>query len=822
MPRERRIELKFPLLGLERRSDFQPGPGPFFTPSCLNVRGKVAGQGRARGGTAPGLDTAYYEQLGSGSPVRLLNTVQVPYTNALQYWADEFSQYEIDGIWQNDDDVVQTYEGDYATIDYGKTYNLYRDQLDFQTGSIYYVQMFIAPWLGKHYGKYRLFARIDNSQNNGTADPTNGVVCELYLRGTSTNATMTLRSIVAGVSTTLQTATFSMTYPEAGWFTLSVSGTTCTGYWKGTQRTTGTCGAHTYKRVGFGLQTTEPNGRVLVDTFRLQAKLSYTASQIPQTTRNILIAGCGGNIYQEDVLGQLATVSTTRKIGTRKQLTSFERASELFIADYDDVLYTGTAGVRGTGADRFVDAGVADWTTLGISPKEDFVLRVITAGVGQLAGVYAISTVASGELTLSENWDAGGGGTTTSYQIVRSPKLYRPLTSALVLWRNVPDGGVNEVPLNCPLSALYRDRAVLGGAKDAPHLWYMSRSGDMSDWDYGAPEDDPGRAIAAQSSNSGVIGQALTAIIPGGDDYLLMASRSQLWVCRGEPTLGGILENLSRKIGVVGRLAWCYGPAGEIYFLSQDGLYVMPPGANATPQSLSRERLPDELTNLSEETSMFTMAYSIEERGVYIFATHDDSSTLGSPQTHFFFDVEQKAFWPGKFSLQRDPTALLSYQSDCPIDSCVLIGGVDGYVRRFHRNFVGPSQPMRRAYVCLGPFMAWDSRLDGVMNEIRCVMGESFGKCIIEVIRGDTPEECIRAVEDYRTEGVYSPWSPNEANQYATLSPGLNYSQHLKTRGPAIMLKISTDGEIDYDRHYGFGVESVNVTLEEAGPILKG
>ena len=77
-----------------------------------------------------------------------------------------------------------------------------------------------------------------------------------------------------------------------------------------------------------------------------------------------------------------------------------------------------------------------------------------------------------------------------------------------------------------------------------------------------------------------------------GYDFLLMFSEQSTWVLRGDPAFGGQLFNLSRKVGCVSPEAWCYGPDGEICFLSKDGIYVVSPDMSSPPVSLSDGRMP--------------------------------------------------------------------------------------------------------------------------------------------------------------------------------------------------------------------------------------
>jgi len=76
MPKKGYSNLAFPVGGLNRKYGYQSQP-PYTTPDCLNVRPSDVVKGRGRGGSRPGLEKAFSEQLGSGYPVNLLGNITV-------------------------------------------------------------------------------------------------------------------------------------------------------------------------------------------------------------------------------------------------------------------------------------------------------------------------------------------------------------------------------------------------------------------------------------------------------------------------------------------------------------------------------------------------------------------------------------------------------------------------------------------------------------------------------------------------------------------------------------------------------------------------
>jgi len=98
----------------------------------------------------------------------------------------------------------------------------------------------------------------------------------------------------------------------------------------------------------------------------------------------------------------------------------------------------------------------------------------------------------------------------------------------LTLWT----ASAGQVPTGCPLIANYLDRIVLAGSDKDPHVWYMSAVSDPDDWDYS--QTTVTAAIAGTSSNLGMPGFAITALVVNKDDYLIISNKQQLWLMRGD------------------------------------------------------------------------------------------------------------------------------------------------------------------------------------------------------------------------------------------------------------------------------------------------
>jgi hypothetical protein len=634
------------------------------------------------------------------------------------------------------------------------------DALSIDTSSNYVVEIMLAPWDGAWHGKYQLYLRMDNTT---PVFETEGVEIELIQTGTDGAYTASLKSYLASSETEIDTSSGTITdgvYP--GWLSATVSSNTVTVYWNGTQILTGTVDAHSGTRVGYGMECTVEDGLCLANVFRVQ----YYSTGSIDSYRSRLIASASGNIWKEDTYGAFTQVTTNLTLRSDTKVKAVQSGQVLYIADYGDLRDSGTDGTM-SGA-KLDDAGAQDWTTLGIDTDSD-VCVLSSVGGNTTAGTYAITAVhATNGITLSP--DPGDG--TCSYRIERGPKIYDPVADTLTLW--TATSGKGQVPTGCPLIARFNDRVILGGAEIAPHVWYMPRQGDPLDWDYA--QTDSQRAVAGTASEAGVPGKPLTAFVDFSDDYVLLCCLTEIWRMAGDPAYGGALENVSRAIGVIDEDAWCIGPSGEVVFMSLNGLYSLTPGGNSYPIPLSQAVLPRELLNIDPKQYEVNLEYDVVDNGIHIFLTPDSSNT----QTHWWFDWQTKTFWPLTLAADHEPLVTCAYESTTIEDSGVILGGRDGYLRRFTKLSGNDCGTAFSSYIVIGPFPL---AADGLVGRVVAMDGQ------LALESSDVTWALQPAL-------TYESAVSASASESGTWVAGLNFSVHPSCRGQAACLKLTgTSGQ---------------------------
>ena len=480
------------------------------------------------------------------------------------------------------------------------------------------------------------------------------------------------------------------------------------------------------------------------------------------TLKRYCVGIADGKLYVDKTIDTMAALVSAVKFTDDKVLSSAEHNQKLYIADYGDIVAKGTDGTLASTGTVLDAASIADWTAKGID-KGLHAVFIYNGSAGVATGIYALQTVAAGSLTLVSPGALADG--TCSYKIFVIPKYYDPALNTISFW--IATYGL--VPLNCSIIARFRDRLVLAGDPDSPHLWYMSRSGDPMDWDYYQP--DVSRAVAGQNTDAGAIGDKITALIPASSDYLIFGCHSSIWMLYGDPAAGGQLNNLSYNVNVLSATSWCYGPESEVVFLSSNGLYAIAPGSVNTPQSITENILPTEFQNIDVTLNDISMAYDAKDNGIHIFIT----SKGGFDRVHYWFDWRTKTFWPVDLQSDHDPVIAMNRTSFVGSEESVLIGCRDGYIRQFDSDEVVDDGTAITNYVKIGPIRLGNGYTEGMLAELIGTLGTGSGDLTWEVAVGKTVQEALAANPLYT--GV---WASGRSN---TTRP--------RSRGDALMLKLS-------------------------------
>lgn len=267
-------------------------------------------------------------------------------------------------------------------------------------------------------------------------------------------------------------------------------------------------------------------------------------------------------------------------------------------------------------------------------------------------------------------------------------------------WTKHP-GGVYDLPAKAYIGCLYRGRAVLAGNPLEPYQWYMSRQGDIHDFDYAA--GDAQTPVKGGNSNMGEIGDIVRALIPYKDDFLIFGCANNIYFAADDPAYGGTLNALDLTTGMYGPFAWCFDGSGILWFWGTNGLYrTTIPGV---PECVSQIRLPDIVADEAADpsTHRITLSYDRRNNGINVFITKLSDGT----NSNYWYDLATTGFFKeaypeecGVYSAMYNPATDLDNRG-------LVLGCTDGYLRVFDRDAksddIGDTDEAIDSYVTLSP-----------------------------------------------------------------------------------------------------------------------
>ena len=811
MAKERQISLSWPAKGLDKRGAYEQ-QAPYSTPSALNVWSDDRTEGRERGGSRPGLGKAFAQQIsGTSNPIFLLET--------LLYVEDSERKTELlasanGELWYQSNASTMTKvangkDGSSGTLPTLGTGNLLTgcslgNKLyigDYGDGVCRGTDGVIASdgvsFTSSSVGNFAaLSPAVDKNDHclviTGRGPGTNEVQ-EIAIDGTPTGGTFYLSYRGARTvdldhdasAATIQTALLNLSSigkDDSGNNNISCSGGALPGTpVKVTFQNDLKWSLRSLIRptsddlTGGGCDEVQTiSSTATGGTFALQVVVGGAVETTPPIAYDANAATVESNIEGLSIVpsGE-ATCSGGALPGTPVVVTFSESLGSKDIA----IMAVDNAGL-GCEASGVV---TVEETTKGINTNVRVSRNVRGDTDGTVTGSHEIASVSSTTITFATTPNAEGT-TGLEFRIVRTIKVYDPDDDTL---RPVlQDWAKGSVPTNCTAITTWRDRLVTVESSD-PQNFKMSRQGNPLDWDYTA--EDAQRPVAGSLISAGAIGEPITALIPYHHNCLVVGCTSSLWILTGDPALGGTARKLDPEIGILDKRSWCIVAGGYLFFMSLDGLYVMPPGCGTPPTSVSREILPEELLDIDTTAKTVTMTYDLRFRGVHLFI-YDGSNTA-----HWFIDIRTRlegdklsaAFWPVAYHADHGPSTCHARRDTTTSESCVVFGGKDGYLRNLKTTLdQDDGSNAISSHIVFGPFALGDSKgvTEGKLTSLCAALARGSGDVTWSVHVGQTAEDAVNAAA--RESGTWTGYS----------DAGLQYKAHPRARGAYATVKITSAG----------------------------
>lgn len=803
MAQKRTIDVQFPRGGLSKRFAFQQQP-PFTTVDAANTRPEGVFEKRLRGGSRPGLVKSFATR-DSDNPVRLLTVMRSLNVEGRESFEERFGSALSETDWGGGGK-----EGDWMTAWPGVADGRGWKEGDSDAGAILKVSEGAGGQTLSTTAPYSVECRFDPSELSTVNGST--VLMRVYAKlanttpvenvsvyaevqytigaGSPPSVTGLLRIYVDGAALAVDPFYQGNTLLGSAVLHLDVDGDSYRATWTPDSGSAGNPGhviangttASTGKRVGF--YYTDPNatavGFVYMDDFVLRYIRSGGAAP-PEA----VVQATNGILYREDTEGGLTTVTQTGiTLASDRTLLAVDRLGKLYIADHgnrigadaDTEARQTDGAVTSANADRLTSATIDgtddDWTEFGIEPDGDW-LEIMSVATGSAAnkaaaiGLHKLAAQANAAyLELASALSIDGDISGITFRVTRGAKVYDSDTGAMTRWE--PTAG--NIPLGCPVLEVFSDRAAFGGDPEHTGIYYMSRSGDFDDFNYGASVTDRTRAFSdlTTTSDGGQLSIPISAIAAITEDYCLFSAESELYLLRGDPTLGGIMGNISSQIGIGSRTAWCRIPDGSAVFLSRDGLYRFHP-SQPFPESLSRDKVPLDLIDVVQNTSLtVTLEYDVRFQGVHIYIT---PLTSGFTK-HYWFDWAAQGFWLVPLAETDHEPFAITYDAKA---NHVLLGCRDGYIRHYDAAASTDDGTAINSHVLYGPFSLGGNVREGAISDLYVVLDDASGDAVVEVFVGDDAESAYKAA----------------AFTSRTISAGYSNRLPIRARGAVAFVKIS-------------------------------
>jgi len=323
-------------------------------------------------------------------------------------------------------------------------------------------------------------------------------------------------------------------------------------------------------------------------------------------------------------------------------------------------------------------------------------------------------------------------------------QVYDPAVGTVSTWTptagTLPIGSVDDT-LGCRLIALYRGRVVLAGLSEEPQNWFMSRAGDPLDWDYGASPVDATMAVAGNSSDAGELGDVVTALAPYSDDMMVIGGDHTLWLMRGDPAAGGVLDNISYQTGIAGPSAFAWDPNGALYFVGAGVLWRMAPG-QTLPEPLSRGRLDKVFDAIDYDANRIVLLWDRYHVGLHVFTVPVDGQLATAP-VHIYWDQRTDSFWKDQYPAAMGPSAVHIFDADLPSDRAALIGGWDSYIRFIDNGEETDDGTPINSYVDFTPKVLAGDLANMRLTELEMILAADSDPVRLEVYGESTAEALV-------------------------------------------------------------------------------
>lgn len=361
--------------------------------------------------------------------------------------------------------------------------------------------------------------------------------------------------------------------------------------------------------------------------------------------------------------------------------------------------------------------------------------------------------------------------------------VYDPFEDAVNRW--LAERG--SVPENFRLITRWNGRVVLGRQAGAPNQWAMSAIGDPFDWDFLPPEVSAGQAVSGSDSRTGAAPDAVTALIPARDDFLVVGGDTTIHVLAGDPLRGGAFDAVTDDLGISFGRAWAKDDTDRIYFVGTTGGVYRMDNPRTQPVNISDGRVKRLVEAVNQEDFAFELAWNPVDDTLHVFVVErvdENGDVSGEVVDHYVYERDVDAWWIDTFDSSTtglQPRQGLTFNADDPDDRRFLIAGADGVVRQWDPDANNDDGSPIDASVLIGPMTPRGETTDARWERPQIVLSDTTGAGT--TLSLDTSEDASDP--------------PTTFDEVRTVGPGKSKRLAIRARGQYgwVELANDTDGE---------------------------
>jgi hypothetical protein len=263
----------------------------------------------------------------------------------------------------------------------------------------------------------------------------------------------------------------------------------------------------------------------------------------------------------------------------------------------------------------------------------------------------------------------------------------------------------------------------------------MSAVGDPDDWDFSPATPTATSAVAGNLSDTGLIGDIVTALIPLGDDVLIVGGDHTIWQISGDPRDNGRADMITDQTGIVFGTAWTTDPNGTIYFQGIDGIYRMQ--VNGLPESITKGRIDKRFADLDFANRKITMEWDFVQQGLMVLISSFDTSVANEV---LFWDSRVDGWFVDSYPNTIGPSVIYMYDAESATDTAMLLGSRDGFIRQVDNSASNDDGTAISSRVRYAPIALGNGTRAGILSAVQAVLAESSGAVDLNIYTGQTAE----------------------------------------------------------------------------------